>query len=237
MFNANFPFRIPPTGRDPNLPGDRYGRLTLVEEVAGQGRSRWVVRCDCGEVRQVRLSSLRNGNSISCGCYRREAAAANGRANATHGWHGHPLYNIHYQMMRRCYDQKSERFADWGGRGITVCERWHSVENFVEDMYPTYSPELSLEREDNNLGYSPANCVWATRTEQNRNTRRNRLIAYQGRNVSLAEACELTGLNYKRVHQRIHGYGWSIPRALESTDFQEPLLESPQTPEPPCLNP
>ena len=241
MFNANFPFRTPPTGREPNLPGDMYGRLTLVEEVAGQScrpsMCKWAVVCECGEVRQVRLDGLRSGLTTSCGCYALEVRATNGRASATHGLTKHQLYYAYKQMLQRCHNPKSGKFATYGGRGITVCERWLSVENFIADMAPSHRPGLTLEREDNALGYSPQNCVWATKIVQARNKRNNRLIAYQGKNICLAEACELTGLPYARVLARLDKCGWSIPRALESEDFQEPLLESAQNPEPLCLNP
>jgi hypothetical protein len=240
MFNANFPDRVAPTGREPNFAGDRYGRLVLLGEVAGQGprsRRKWLCRCDCGVETQVVQEGLRSGNSTSCGCFQREWASDNGRARATHGLTKHPLYKTYNGMLTRCYDPENSRFADWGGRGITVCERWHSVENFIADMAPSHRPWLTLERVDNSKGYSPANCVWASYVQQNRNRRDNLLVSYIGKNICLAEAAEIAGLPYHRVHLRIYRRNWSIPRALESENFQAPLLESAQTPEPLCLNP
>jgi hypothetical protein len=222
MFNSSIEGRTAPKGKEPNLPGDLYGRLTLVEEAEGQGRSRWVVRCDCGEARQVQMSNLRNGHTTSCGCGQREVMAATGRANTTHGLEKHHLYDTHSGMMRRCYSQKSPKFAAYGARGITVCERWHSVENFISDLSPSHRPGLSLERVDNDLGYSPENCVWATAVQQQRNKRNNRLVSYLGKLISLAEACEIAGLPYHPVHKRLRR-GWSIPQALESENFSEPL--------------
>jgi hypothetical protein len=229
MFSSSIEGRTAPTGRAPNLQGDKYGRLALVSEVAGQSCRpsvrRWLCQCDCGEVRQVKLDNLRSGHSTSCGC-----------TTTTHGLGRHPLYPTHNTMMKRCYNPESGKFANYGARGIQVCERWHSVENFIADLSPSHQPGLSLERVDNNLGYSPENCVWATSEQQARNRRSNRLLSYQGRTICLAEACDISGLPYRRVNRRL-GLGWSIPRALESSDFQEPLLESAQTPEPLCLNP
>jgi hypothetical protein len=138
----------------------------------------------------------------------------------------------HSHMLDRCYNQKDPDFHSYGNRGIRVCERWHEIRNFISDMAPSHQPGLTLERANNALGYSPENCVWATRIEQGRNKRNNHLIAYQGRNICLAEACAIAGLPYNRVNDRLNKLGWPIPRALESTDFQLPLLESAQTPEP-----
>jgi len=236
-FSSPIPDRTAPKGREKNLPSDKYSRLTLVEEVAGQSCSqsnrRWLCQCDCGVERRVVLNELRRGNTMSCGCYSREVSAA---ARTTHGLEKHPLYATHHNMMSRCYNPENKQFADWGGRGIRVCERWHDIRNLISDMAPSHKPGLTLEREDNNLGYSPQNCVWATRIEQGRNKRNNRLVSYIGKNICLAEACEVAGLPYSRVHQRLNRYSWTIPRALESEDFQAPLLESAQTPEPLCLN-
>jgi hypothetical protein len=225
MFNSNFPDRVAPKGREPNLPGDKYGRLTLVEEVEGQtcrlSWRKWAVVCECGEVRQVQRSDLRSGHTTSCACFMREVSSSIGRATATHGLENHPLYHTHSSMMKRCYNQKRKNFADYGGRGIQVCERWHDIRNFVADMAPSHQPGLSLERADNNAGYSPSNCVWATKIEQGRNKRNNRLIAYQGKNICLAEAREIAGLPYRQVYDRLRR-GWPIEKALESEDFQEP---------------
>ena len=228
MFKSNIEGRLAPRGKEPNLPGDRYGRLTLVEEVAGQtcrlSVRKWLCRCECGVETQAHLNNLRGGRTTSCGCYQREAAASTtlGRAT-THGLSQHPLYHTHNSMLRRCYNPEHKHFASYGGRGITVCERWLSVENFLEDMYPTYSPGLSLEREDNALGYSPENCVWATDLQQGRNQRRNRLVSYLGKNICLAEAAEIAGLNYRRVHNRLSQLGWPTQKALESENFSDPL--------------
>jgi hypothetical protein len=124
-------------------------------------------------------------------------------------------------MMRRCYNPKNKAFAYYGARGIQVCERWHDILNFVEDMSQTYHPGLSLERTNNSLGYSPENCVWATKVAQARNTRSNRLVSYLGKNLCLKEACEVAGLNYSTVQDRIRR-GWPLSKSLESHDFQEP---------------
>jgi hypothetical protein len=230
MFNANLPDRIPPTGRDPNLPGDRYGRLVLLEEVGGQACRlsvrKWFVRCDCGVDKLVSIQGLRSGHTTSCGCYALEVRAAVGRASAKHGLWDHPLYNTHNLMMQRCHNPEHKQFVGWGGRGITVCDRWRSVYNFIADMAPSYQPGLTLERVDNHSNYSPENCIWATYVAQARNRRSNRLVSYLGRNICLAEACEISGLPYDRACLRLRR-GWHPSRALESIDFGSPIPEEP----------
>ena len=231
MFKSNIEGRTAPKGKEPNLPGDRYGRLTLVEEVAGQecipSRRKWLCRCSCGEARHVRLDRLRSSGTLSCRCVQQEAGQVRrvrrGRPRSSDALSRHPLRATHKNMMQRCYNPKNKRFASYGARGIHVCERWHDIRNFIEDMYPTYSPELSLERTDNTLGYSLENCVWATDVQQQRNTRSNRLVSYLGKNICLTEACEITGLPYDRVRSRLTKLGWPIKKALESENFSDPL--------------
>ena len=89
----------------------------------------------------------------------------------THGLSGHILYAKWVNMMHRCYSKNNKRYFDWGGRGITVCDRWHNVANFIEDMYPSYINGLTLDRKDNDKGYSKDNCRWVEDVVQKRNTR------------------------------------------------------------------
>lgn len=89
----------------------------------------------------------------------------------THGLSGHILYAKWVNMMHRCYSKNNKRYFDWGGRGITVCDRWHNVANFIEDMYPSYINGLTLDRIDNDKGYSKENCRWVEDVVQKRNTR------------------------------------------------------------------
>jgi hypothetical protein len=218
--------RIKPIRKQPSFPGDKYSRLTLVKEVDGQeckiSWRKWHVLCDCGTEKTVALNAMRNGNTLSCGCAGSEATASRNRSNATHGLREHPLYHTWISMLKRCENPKAKQWANYGGRGIAICERWRAIENFIEDMYPTHRVGLSLERTNNNLGYSPENCLWATQTTQCRNKRTNRLISYQGRNITMVEAVEIAGLNYGTVRSRLTSYGWPISRAL-GHEFGEPI--------------
>lgn len=156
----------------------RFGRLIAIAAV---DRKRWRFRCDCGNETVAFKSNVKRGLTTSCGCFRREVSSIR---NTRHG-HTRALNGVQQRsktyaawgsMMERCYNPRTKQFRDWGGRGITVCERWHAFENFLADIGEC-PPSLTLDRIDNDLGYSPENCRWATRLEQGRNKRGLKLSA------------------------------------------------------------
>lgn len=137
-----------------------------------------------------------------------------GRSRITHGLTKHPLYSRWHNMMHRCYDERSVGFYLYGGRGISVCKRWHDVRNFIQDLYPSYKNGLTLDRKNNNRGYSPNNCRWATPLEQGANSRHNKWYTINGKTMTISQWIRLKGLKSTTVHQRIHAYGWSVERSL-----------------------
>src|SRR3990167_7073362 len=147
-----------------NLSGMRFGRLVVVSE-AGRDRHMnrlWKCRCDCGGASTVPRGSLLRGNTKSCGCLQPERAR---EANTNHGgtlWrHRSPEYIAWTNMVRRCTKPRNPKYQSYGGRGIAVCERWlEGFENFLADMGIRPSPNLTLERRDNDRGYEPGNCLW-----------------------------------------------------------------------------
>lgn len=122
-------------------------------------------------------------------------------------------YDSFKQMRRRCNDPTNIGFSNYGGRGIKVCERWSTFSAFIEDMGPR-PPGMTLERIDPNGHYEPANCRWASRIEQSRNTRRNIWVEFRGQRMCLKDACQLAGLDKGTVRHRIVNMGWSPERAL-----------------------
>jgi hypothetical protein len=122
--------------------------------------------------------------------------------------------NIWYGMIHRTTNEKNPNYPNWGGRGIRLCERWHSFDSFYEDMGFSYLPGLSIERIDNNGDYCPENCKWATKKEQANNRKTNRFFTIDGTTKTLAQWIEISKLKPSTVRQRLYVYGWSVKESL-----------------------
>jgi hypothetical protein len=193
-----------------NLIGKKFDRLTVigyghVKRVKNGTKHYWFVECDCGEIKEMRGDQIKGKNIISCGCYKREIARETlKRVSTTHGKSGTPVYNVWLSMRRRCSDPNNAQYIYYGGRGIGVCRRWNeSFEEFHRDMG---DPPLNytLERIDNNLGYSPDNCKWATWEEQNNNRRNSHFVTINGKTKTITEWSREYGINAHTVYGRIH---------------------------------
>jgi AraC-like DNA-binding protein len=136
-------------------------------------------------------------------------------ANKTHGMSGTPIYVCWNSMIGRCTRPNHKDYKDYGARGITICDRWLVFENFYLDMAPIHAPGMTIDRRDNNLGYSPDNCRWVSNKVQQRNKRNNRLFTYKGETLCIGEWAERFGMSRTVLHDRLKA-GMSIEQALET---------------------
>lgn len=194
-----------------------FGRLTVIG-AAGRDKSGialWLCRCICGKQMTSQKGNLKNGRTKSCGCWKREFAAQRMRKHGTGVKQPRAVeYSTWSSMIARCENPNSPAYKNYGGRGITVCKRWRdSYANFFADMGKRPNG-LTIERIDNDKGYSPDNCKWATRAEQARNQRRTyKSLVSNGESLSLTDWASRTGLHSDCISSRLRR-GWSVERAL-----------------------
>lgn len=193
-------------GKKTDLLGRVFGRLTVVSEAESKGRkAQWVCQCSCGVLKVVGADAMTRGATLSCGCLKKERAT-------THGLFGHELYQTWANIRDRCENSQCKDFANYGGRGIKVCEEWRDFPKFLADMGERPAGH-SIERLDGSLGYGPDNCIWATTTTQNRNKRTNLTIRSGGQEMCASRWAEKTGLAQHVICGRI-AIGWSEADAV-----------------------
>lgn len=190
----------------PNMAGLRFGMLNVQHLVKTElSGSHWLCRCDCGTACVVSGKNLRKGQH-SCGCVSLGRRAHGQTLTAT--------YRCWVEMRRRCANPDRVAFKNYGGRGISVCDHWQVFENFVSDMGEVPAGH-TIERTDNDKGYSPANCVWLPKELQSRNRRSARKVTFRGEQMCMSEAARKAGLNVTTVHYRIKA-GWPSDRIFEA---------------------
>lgn len=188
--------------------GNTYGRLTVTSRseskiVSGKKVTHWNCSCSCGGTLVVAGAALRGNRTKSCGCLNSEVA------KLTHRVHGHSprsgaskAYHAWESMLRRCRCKDHPLFSNYGGRGISVCESWSTFSNFHKDMGDPPAG-LTLERVENDLGYSKANCVWATRMEQVCNRRSSIKVSINNETKVLKHWCDDLGISYQKARRRV----------------------------------
>lgn len=192
----------------PFLCGERFGMLTIVSVVQNENKRTWYkCLCECGKSvtrTHYSLASV-NHKMKSCGCF---------RFLKTHGLSESRLKSIWKGMKRRCNDKKYVQFKDYGGRGISVCERWLSFSNFIKDVGQPPGKEFTLDRIDNNKGYEPGNVKWSTKIEQASNTRRNVYIFFEGEKLTASQCARKFNIPVHRILWRKKN-GWDDKDVIE----------------------
>lgn len=201
-----------------DIAGQRFGRLTAVKHIGSKnGRAVWLCKCDCGKETIVYGKSLRSGNTKSCGCLNIDSSTERiVKFNTKHGGTNSRIFRIWGNMKTRCYNKNAINFQDYGGRGITVCDEWKEDFSAFRDwaLNNGYSPNLTIDRVDNEKGYSPDNCRWATPKEQANNRRGNRPITHNGETHTISEWADIIGIDDDTLLKRINSKTYTLERAL-----------------------
>lgn len=201
-----------------DITGSVFGKWTVISfshyrRTGSSGCPMWNCICHCGTERVVSGTSLRTGHTASCGCIKRETTA---RRNTSHGRSKTHLYMIWKHVNQRCYNPNAVGYKNYGARGIGVCQRWRGRDgfsNFEKDMGARPSKKHSLDRIDNNKNYSPKNCRWATRKMQSRNTRRTKILTFNGESLCVRDWEVRLGFKRGIIRSRLKK-GWTIEQSL-----------------------
>ena len=195
-----------------DLVGQKFGKLTVIKKdeiktIKGK-YTYWVCECECGSVKSIYQGSLRNGKTTSCGCYGKEQRL---KAKTKHGLSHTRIKRIYDNMLSRCYNPKTPKFKNHGGRGIKVCDEWLGENGFINfvnwAMSNGYDEELTLDRIDNDGDYSPDNCRWADEETQHKNRRITLYIEYNGEKKTVQEWSKELGISENTIYYRYyHGY-------------------------------
>ncbi len=202
-----------------DITGQKFGRLTVLErkENSKNGISRWLCRCDCGNLTVVLSTQLRKGRTKSCGCYMKEVVS---KQRIKHGLSETRLYKVWRTMKERCLCETYRDYKHYGGRGIKVCDEWlDDFMNFynwaMDNGYDENAKrgEYTIDRIDVNGNYEPSNCRIVSMKEQANNVRRNHLIEYKGKTQTLSQWSDEVGISSHTLLNRLQN-GWSIEKAL-----------------------
>ena len=196
-----------------DLTGQTFNLLTVICRVENTkwGTARWQCKCSCGNITTAHANHLKSGATKSCGCLHKKLLS---KRRFVHGLYSTPEYKTWGGIIQRCTNPNEKAFKNYGGRGITVCDKWrYSFMAFFKDMGKRPSPKLTIERVDNNKGYSPENCVWANSKKQANNRRNNHKISIRGWTLTLAQWSHFVNISQHVLSHRILR-GWPPEKAV-----------------------
>lgn len=199
-----------------NLDGKRFGRLVVLERTPGNKKDvYWTCLCDCGNIKSISGSRLRQGKTKSCGCLKFQynvKSEVQYNHHKTHGMSNTRIYAIYRKMLRRCYNKNCKEYYRYGGRGISVCDEWQGENGFIV-FYEWacdngYTDILSIDRINNDGNYEPSNCRWVDAKTQANNTKSTIFLTYNGETKPASEWAVVTGISQDTLTQRKRS-GWS----------------------------
>lgn len=197
--------------------GDVFNSWTFIEEILPRGsHSKCVCQCKCGKIKTIQKNSLTSGGTKSCGCSQKGL-------RTTHGETGTLLYRAWAGMKVRCYNKNNNRYASYGGRGISVAPEWLNDYVAFRDwaIKSGYSEGLTLERKNVNKNYEPDNCTWIPFNRQQSNRTNSVYVTYNRRRVRLSELCYDKDLDYHTVYNRIFNLKWTVADAITKPSKKE----------------
>lgn len=198
------------------MAGLRFGQLKVLRRAKDSRNSRitaWLCQCDCGTQWVVRYVNLTNKSTTNCGCVRKKAGELR----------KHPLSRRWDSMMTRCYNERSKDYPRYGGRGIKVSNRWHLLQNFIEDLWPSFTHGTTLDRINNNGPYSAENCRWASQKEQLDNRRNSQIIKTPWGKMTVASAAARVGISRGTFRSRVIS-GWTYDELFNPSNAK-PMTE------------
>lgn len=202
--------------------GNKFGRLTAISHYSkrspsGKMRTYWVCSCDCGNEKHILADSLRKKDRVpSCGCFKSEFFS---NLNSSHRLSKTRVYRSWSSAKQRCINPNDTNYHQYGARGIKICDRWNSFENFLEDMgYPEIA-SLTIERIDVNGDYEPSNCRWATSKEQARNKTNTAFYEFDGKKMIITDWAEFLGIRVITLRKRLE-MGWPIEKVLSKNNYK-----------------
>lgn len=212
------------TRAHPSLIGNRFGRLVVISESprplsVKRKRRYWLCQCDCGQEHVAFTTLLVSGGVRSCGCLgqdnRRQNCNKGRGANATHRMSTHLMYKRWRSLRNRCEQKNNPAYRWYGAKGIVVCERWKSFENFYADMGDPPTPAHQIDRINNNGNYEPNNCRWVTALENMHNTRANVIVEVNGMKMCWSEACRKINVSQTSAARKKRKSLWSHQTTID----------------------